>query len=53
MILFKKKEHETKCKDCGMELNDPLRLERHMKKAHRRAPQRKFDEKGFTTSGMW
>jgi len=54
MGLFKKKnEPETKCKECGIELNDPARLERHMKKAHKHASQRKFDERGFTTSGMW
>jgi ribosomal protein L34E len=54
MGLFKKeKERETKCKECGMELQDPIRLERHMKKAHKHAPQRKFDEPGFSTSGMW
>jgi hypothetical protein len=54
MGLFKKEKiQETKCKECGIELHDPIRLERHMKKAHRHAPQRNFDEKGFTTSGMW
>jgi len=54
MGLFKKKEKlETKCKECGIELHDPVRLERHMKKAHKHAPQRKSDEPGFTTGGMW
>ena len=55
MGLFKKKDEPvgTKCKECGLELHDPQRLERHMKKAHRHAPQRNFDEPGFTTSGMW
>jgi len=51
--LFKKKDIvETKCKECGLELHDPHRLERHMKKAHKHAPQRKFDEPGGT-GGMW
>ena len=54
MGLFKKKEEpQTKCKECGMELGDPVRLDRHMKKAHKHAPQRNFDEPGFSTSGMW
>ncbi|MDE1763397.1 MAG: hypothetical protein KGH88_04020 [Thaumarchaeota archaeon] len=55
MGLFKKKDEQpqTKCKECGLEFNDPVRLDRHMKKAHRHAPQRKFDEQGFTTGGMW
>jgi hypothetical protein len=52
-LLKKEKDKETKCKECGMELNDPIRLERHMKKAHNRVPQRNFDEPGFTTGGMW
>lgn len=54
MGLFKKKEEaQTKCKECGLELNDPVRLDRHMKKAHKHAPQRNFDEPSFTTSGTW
>jgi hypothetical protein len=55
MGLFKKeKAPETKCKECGMELHDPVRLERHMKKAHKHASQRNFDEPGSsTTTGMW
>ena len=56
MGLFKKKEGpaETKCKECGLELHDPVRLDRHMKKAHKHAPQRNFDEPGGTsTGGMW
>jgi hypothetical protein len=52
MVLFKKKVVETKCKECGLELNDPERLERHMKKAHRHASQRNFDEPG-SSGGMW
>ena len=55
MGLFKKeKTTETKCKECGLELHDPLRLERHMKKAHKHASQKNFDEPGgTTTTGMW
>lgn len=55
MGLFKKKEEPvgTKCKECGLELHDPVRLDRHMKKAHKHAPQRNFDEPGTSTGGMW
>jgi ribosomal protein L34E len=55
MGLFKKKEEQsaTKCKECGLELHDPVRLDRHMKKAHKHAPQRNFDEPGTSTGGMW
>ncbi|MGI0101548.1 MAG: hypothetical protein ACREA7_03010 [Nitrosotalea sp.] len=54
MGLFRKKESdETKCKECGLEFNDPVRLDRHMKKAHKHAPQRKSDEQGFSAGGMW
>ena len=52
MGLFKKKTNETKCKECSMELHDPERLERHMKKAHGRPSQRSFDERGGG-GGMW
>jgi hypothetical protein len=53
MGLFKKKEVvETKCKECGLELNDPQRLDRHMKKAHRHPSQKNFDEPG-SGGGMW
>ena len=45
MGLFgKKKEknkNETKCKECGLELHQPQRLERHMKKAHGNVPEKK------------
>ena len=36
MGLFgkEKKSDQTKCKECGLELHQPERLERHMKKAH-------------------
>lgn len=55
MGLFKRdKKNQTKCKECGLELHEPERLERHMKKAHAHAPQKKFDEEGGTTEGgMW
>lgn len=53
MGLFKKKAVETKCKECGMELNDPIRLERHMKKAHSRPSQKNFDNPGSNSGGMW
>ena len=38
-----KKENETKCKECGLELHDSSRLERHMKKAHGNVPEKKFN----------
>ncbi len=45
MGLFKKKTdaNETKCKNCGLELPDPERLKRHMKKAHGNLPVKKMD----------
>ena len=53
MGLFKKKNNnETKCKECGLELHDPQRLERHMKKAHGNVPAKKLDPKG-SDGGMW
>ena len=56
MGLFKKKEDKniTKCKECGLELHDPERLKRHLKKAHGNVPEKKFDPKGgFSEGGMW
>jgi len=56
MGLFKKKEEKntTKCKECGLELHDPERLKRHLKKAHGNVPEKKMDEKGgFSEGGMW
>jgi len=57
MGLFGKKGKsvETKCKECGLELHQPERLERHMKKAHGNVPEKKMDGKqGFQESGgMW
>ena len=44
MGLFgRKKQEGTKCKECGMELHLPERLEKHMKKAHGNIPEKKFD----------
>ena len=56
MGLFGKKQDKdtTKCKECGLELHDPERLKRHLKKAHGNVPEKKFDGKqGFTEGGMW
>ncbi|GBF24934.1 hypothetical protein MnTg01_01280 [archaeon MnTg01] len=56
MGLFRKKEDKntTKCKECGLELHDPERLKRHLKKAHGNVPEKKPDEKsGFSEGGMW
>jgi uncharacterized C2H2 Zn-finger protein len=54
MGLFKKKtdENETKCKTCGLELHDPERLKRHIKKAHGHLPAKKM-EPGSGEGGMW
>jgi hypothetical protein len=54
--LFRKNEDKdlTKCKECGLELHDPDRLKRHLKKAHGNVPEKKMDGKGgFTEGGMW
>jgi hypothetical protein len=54
--LFKKKEDKntTKCKECGLELHDPERLKRHLKKAHGNVPEKKLDTRGGTSEGgMW
>jgi len=53
--LFKKKEkvNETKCKECGLELHDPERLKRHLKKAHGNVPEKKMDPNGGSDGGMW
>jgi len=51
--LFKKeKTTGTLCKECGLELHEPQRLERHMKKAHGNVPEKKLDE-GAADGGMW
>ncbi len=54
MGLFgrKKDEKGTKCKECGMELHMPQRLEKHMKKAHGNIPEKKFDPSGGG-DGTW
>lgn len=39
----KDKANETKCKECGLELHEPERLKRHMKKAHGNVPEKKLD----------
>jgi len=50
----KKDKNQTKCKDCGLELPTPERLERHIKKAHGNVPEKKVDPKGGTSEGgMW
>ena len=54
--LFKKKKekNQTKCKECGLELPSPERLERHLKKAHGNVPEKKLDDKGgVSEGGMW
>lgn len=53
MGLFKKEKQEgTKCKECGLELHDPERLKRHLKKAHGNIPEKKLDPNS-SGSGMW
>ncbi len=55
MGLFKrkdKKKTETKCKECGLELHKPERLERHMKKAHGNVPEKKMDPNA-AGDGTW
>jgi len=54
MGLFKKtNENETKCKTCGLELHEPERLKRHVKKAHGNVPEKKTDQSGVSEGGMW
>lgn len=54
MGLFKKDKNQTKCKECGLELHDPERLKRHLKKAHGNVPAKKQDESGGgSEGGMW
>ena len=53
MGLFRKEsKNETKCKECGLELNEPERLKRHMKKAHGNVPEKKMDPND-SGGGMW
>ncbi len=49
----KKDENPTKCKECGLELHDPERLKRHLKKAHGNIPAKKLDPNGPSGDGMW
>ncbi len=54
MGLFKKeKKNETKCKECGLELPTPERLERHLKKAHGNVPAKKQDPGSSEGGGLW
>ena len=61
MGLFGKKKKDDKktntiCKVCDLELHQPERLERHMKKAHGNVPEKKpeFSTKGGgEQGGMW
>ena len=55
MGLFRKKDqnNKTKCKECGLELHEPERLKRHLKKAHGNVPEKKMDGAGSSDGGMW
>jgi len=48
----KKKKTGTKCGECGLELYEQQRLERHMKKAHGNVPEKKLDESAGD-GGLW
>jgi hypothetical protein len=48
----KEQDQTTKCKECGLELHDPERLKRHLKKAHGNVPEKKFDPKSGDP-GLW
>ena len=53
-MMIRKKN--TICKVCDLELHQPERLERHMKKAHGNVPEKKpeFSTKGgVEQGGMW
>ncbi len=54
MGLFKKKSdpNTTKCDKCGLELHDPDRLKRHLKKAHGNVPAKKMDPSSGD-GGLW
>ena len=56
MRLFNRKKdndsENTKCKECGLELYTPVRLERHKKKVHGNAPKKKFDPQSGE-GGLW
>ena len=55
MGLFKRSNEnsskDTKCKECGTELHDPERLQRHIKKAHGNVPAKKLDPS--SGGGTW
>jgi len=52
--LFKKaNKNETKCKECGLELHQPERLQRHLKKAHGNVPEKKKMDEKDAEGGMW
>ncbi|HEY7366830.1 MAG TPA: hypothetical protein VH562_00010 [Nitrosopumilaceae archaeon] len=56
MGLFRKKDDKntTKCKVCGLDLHDPERLKRHLKKAHGNVPEKKLDGTGAgSDGGLW
>lgn len=48
-----KKDVNTKCKECGLELHFAKRLEKHMKKAHGNVPEKKFDPNSAGGDGTW
>ncbi len=49
----KKDADNTKCKECGLVLPTPERLEKHMKKAHGNIPEKKFDPNSAAGGGTW
>jgi len=44
--MFDKKKN-FKCKECGMQFNDPIRLERHFKMAHKKSKGGGFIQKWY------
>lgn len=52
MGLFGKKSKGTKCPECGVEMYNSERLQRHIKKAHGNVPEKKMkpDDVG---GGTW
>ena len=56
MGLFKRSKespaNETKCKECGTDLHDPERLQKHIKKAHGNVPAKKLDPSSGA-GGTW
>jgi hypothetical protein len=53
--FFKKNNNTntTKCKECGLELHEPERLKRHLKKAHGNVPEKKLDPSSGSGDSMW